>query len=334
MASIKDVAKEAGVGVGTVSRAINNTGYVSPDTRKKIDKAVEKLNYTPNELARNLFRNRSGIVGVIVPDLNHPFFSSLVKNIEMQLYGQGYKTMVCNAVGVSDREREYLDMLERNIVDGIITGSHCLDGEEYLKHEKPIVSIDRDFGPEIPIVGSDHMMGGKMAAELMIKDGRKHVLQICGVSPHILANERHLAFQKTLEDKGVEVLTEEMDWNVFEWEAFHKTALKIMERHPDVDGIFSGDLGAVACMNMARKRGMDIPKDISLVGFDATSVTQMVYPRLTAIRQNVELLAEVSVNTLLDQIEQRRDILHRQILNVDVCCGGTTKAEQEQGHNR
>lgn len=329
MASIKDVAKEAGVGVGTVSRAINNTGYVAPATRKKIDRAVKKLNYTPNELARNLFRNKSGIVGVIVPDLDHPFFSSLVKNIEMQLYEQGYKTMVCNAVGVSDREREYLDMLERNIVDGIITGSHCLDGEEYLKHEKPIVSIDRDFGPRIPIVGSDHMMGGTLAAELMLRDGRKNVLQIYGVSPHILANERHLAFQKILEDHGVNVLTATMDWNVFHWEAFQKTALKIMDTNPYIDGIFAGDLGAVACMNMARQRGMNVPEDISLVGFDATSVTQMVYPQLTAIRQNVELLAEVSVNTLLDQIEQRRDILHRQILNVDVSYGGTTKTEQE-----
>ena len=220
-------------------------------------------------------------------------------------------------------------MLERNIVDGIITGSHCLDGEEYLKHDKPIVSIDRDFGPKIPIVGSDHMMGGRMAAELMIRDGRKHVLQICGVSPHILANERHLTFQKTLEDNGVHVSAATMDWNVFNWEAFQKTAMKIMDTHPDIDGIFSGDLGAVACMNMARQRGMDIPSDISLVGFDATSVTQMIHPQLTAIRQNVELLAAVSVNTLLDQIEQRRDILHRQILNVEVSYGGTTKAGAE-----
>lgn len=327
MASIKDVAKEAGVGVGTVSRAINNTGYVSPATREKIDKAIRKLNYTPNELARNLFRNRSGIVGVIVPDLDHPFFSCLVKNIEMQLYRQGYKTMVCNAVGVSDREREYLDMLERNIVDGIITGSHCLDGEEYLRHEKPIVSIDRDFGPKIPIVGSDHVMGGKLAAELMIRDGRRNVLQIAGVSPHILANERHLIFQKTLEEQGINVLSVSMDWNVFSWEAFCETARKLMDDHPDIDGLFAGDLGAVACMNIAWQRGMRIPEDISLIGFDATSVTQMVYPHITAIRQNVPLLAEVSVNTLLDQIEQRRGILHRQILNVDVCYGGTTKSE-------
>lgn len=325
MASIKDVAKEAGVGVGTVSRAINNTGYVSPATRKKIDKAVQKLNYTPNELARNLFRNRSGIVGVIVPDLDHPFFSCLVKNIEMQLYRQGYKTMVCNAVGVSDREREYLDMLERNIVDGIITGSHCLDGEEYLRHEKPIVSIDRDFGPKIPIVGSDHMMGGELAAQLMIGDGRKNVLQITGVSPHILANERHVVFRQKLEEQHINVQCVSMDWNVFGWEAFYETALKLLNDYPDIDGIFAGDLGVVACMNIAMQRGMRIPEDISLVGFDATSVTQMVYPHITSIRQNVPQLAEVSVNTLLDQIEQRREILHRQILNVDVCYGQTTK---------
>lgn len=325
MAGIKDVAKEAGVGVGTVSRAINNTGYVSPATRKKIDKAIQKLNYTPNELARNLFRNRSGIVGVIVPDLDHPFFSCLVKNIEMQLYQQGYKTMVCNAVGVSDREREYLDMLERNVVDGIITGSHCLDGEEYLRHEKPIVSIDRDFGPKIPIVGSDHMMGGEFAAELMIRDGRRNVLQIAGVSPHILANERHMAFQRRLEEHHINVQSVSMDWNVFSWKAFYETAQKFMDNYPDIDGIFAGDLGVVACINIAMQRGMRIPEDISLVGFDATSVTQMVYPHITSIRQNVGQLAEVSVNTLLDQIERRRDILHRQILNVDVCYGQTTK---------
>lgn len=164
-----------------------------------------------------------------------------------------------------------------------------------------------------------------MAAELMIRDGRRDVIQIAGVSPHILANERHTAFQRTLEEHGVKVRTVSMDWNVFGWEAFCEAADRLMDEYPNVDGIFSGDLGVVACMNAARKRGMQIPEDISLIGFDATSVTQMVYPQVTAIRQNTPLLAEVSVSTLLDQIEQRRDILHRQILNVEICCGGTTK---------
>ena len=88
MASIRDVARRAGVGVGTVSRVINGTGYVSADTKKKIEKAIEELEYTPNELARNLFRNKTGIVGVLVPDVDHPFFSSYVRKTETALYEQ------------------------------------------------------------------------------------------------------------------------------------------------------------------------------------------------------------------------------------------------------
>jgi len=142
MATIRDVAKQAGVGVGTVSRALNGTGHVSPETKKKIEDAASKLGYTPNELARNLFRNRTGIIGLIVPDLHHSFFSCFAKYVEMELYKQGYKTMICNSIGISDREKEYLDMLERNMVDGIITAAHSLDGEEYLKQKKILERAD------------------------------------------------------------------------------------------------------------------------------------------------------------------------------------------------
>lgn len=325
MASIRDVAKEAKVGVGTVSRALNGTGYVSPETKKKIEKAVKRLEYTPNELARNLYRNRTGIVGVIVPDLNHPFFACLAKHIEMELYRQGYKTMICNTVGISDREQDYLDMLERNMVDGIITGSHCLDGEAYLRQKKPIVSIDRDFGSQIPIVGSDHAMGGRLAAGLLLDSGCRKVLQVSGVSPNIVANERHAVFRQMMKEQGAEILDVVMDWNIFDWDAHYQMAEEFFRKHPDIDGVFSGDMGAVACMNVALQKGISIPEELCLVGFDATSLTRMVYPRVTAIGQNVELLAELSVNTLLDMVEQRKNVPHRQILDVRIQHGETTK---------
>ena len=111
MASIRDVARRAGVGVGTVSRVINGNGYVSADTKKKIEKAIEELEYTPNELARNLFRNKTGIVGILVPDVDHPFFSSYVRQTEAALYEVGYKTLISSTIGVSNREEEFLDML-------------------------------------------------------------------------------------------------------------------------------------------------------------------------------------------------------------------------------
>lgn len=325
MASIRDVAKQAGVGVGTVSRALNGTGYVSPATRKKIEKAVEDLGYTPNELARNLFRNKTGIVGVMIPDLEHPFFSCLAKHIEMELYRQGYKTMICNTVGISDREKEYLDMLERNMVDGIITASHTLEEEEYIKRTKPIVSIDRNFGPSIPLIGSDHAAGGKMAAKLLAESGCKKVLQISGVSPNVAAEERHTMFSKTMEEYGVEVLRLIMDWNVFDWKVHHEEITRVFKKHPDIDGAFGGDQSAISCMNIARQRGKRIPEDFCVVGFDGMDITRMVYPTLTAISQNVQLLSELAVGTLLDLVEERRRVPSRQILEVTVRRGETIR---------
>ncbi|MEY8412265.1 LacI family DNA-binding transcriptional regulator [Lachnospiraceae bacterium 62-26] len=323
MASIREVAQEAGVGVGTVSRALNGSGYVSPDTRKKIEKAAKKLRYTPNELARNLYHNRTGIAGVIVPDLDHPFFSSLVRHIEMELYEQGYKTMICNTVGISRREQEYLDMLERNMVDGIITASHGLEVEEYRKQTKPIISIDRDLGSQIPLIGCDHAKGGRLAAELMLEKHRRKVFLVSGVSPKVMANDRYNTCRQILEAKGVTVLQEVMEWNIFNWDAHYKMAQEIFRLHPDIDGIFGGDLAALACLNIAQRRRLRVPEDISIIGFDATAPSNMVYPQLTAVRQNVELLAEVSVNTLLDMVEQRKNVPHRLILDVEMQHGGT-----------
>lgn len=110
MASIRDVAQRAGVGIGTVSRVLNGSGYVAPETRKKIEDAIKELGYIPNELARNLFRNKTGIIGIIIPDLDHVFFSRLVRETEIALYKLGYKTMVCNTIGISNREKEYLEI--------------------------------------------------------------------------------------------------------------------------------------------------------------------------------------------------------------------------------
>ena len=118
IAGIRDVARKAQVGVGTVSRYLNESGYVSKESREKIEKAISELDYQPNELARNLYHNRSGIIGLIVPDLEYPLFSKLSKYIEISLYEKNYKTMICNTVGVSNREKEYLSLLERNEVDG------------------------------------------------------------------------------------------------------------------------------------------------------------------------------------------------------------------------
>ena len=120
MTTIQDVAKHAGVGAATVSRVLSGNGYVKQTTRERVLRSIEELNYTPNEMARNLFHGKSGIVAVIIPELAHPFFSEMVSAIEVELCNLGYQTMVCNTFYEKNYELRYLEMLKRQRVDGII----------------------------------------------------------------------------------------------------------------------------------------------------------------------------------------------------------------------
>lgn len=324
MASIRDVAQKAGVGVGTVSRVLNGSGYVAPETRKRIEEAIEELGYIPNELARNLFRNKTGIIGIIIPDLDHPFFSCLVREIEVALYKLGYKAMVCNTVGISNREKEFLDMLNRNMVDGIITAAHTLDGEEYLKQSKPIVSVDRDFGSTIPMVGSDHESGGKMAAEILLKNHCRKILHITGVAPDIAANDRHAVFESIMTAHGVELVDVVMEWNKFDHESYWNAAKRAIQKCDGIDGVFAADEPALSYMNLALAAGKRVPEDLKVVAYDGMDITRLCYPQVTSICQNMPFLAETCANTIVDLIENRKRVPHKQILSVELRQGGST----------
>ncbi|MDO4308336.1 MAG: LacI family DNA-binding transcriptional regulator [Eubacteriales bacterium] len=324
MASIRDVAQKAGVGVGTVSRVLNGSGYVAPETRKKIEGAIEELGYIPNELARNLFRNKTGIIGIIIPDLDHAFFSCLVRETEVALYKLGYKAMVCNTVGISNREKEFLDMLNRNMVDGIITAAHTLDGEEYLKQSKPIVSVDRDFGPGIPMVGSDHESGGKMAAEIFLKNHCRKILHITGVAPDIAANDRHAIFESIMTAHGVELVDAVMEWNKFDHESYWEIAKKAIQKCDGIDGVFAADEPALSYMHLALEAGKKVPEDLKVVTYDGMDITRLCYPKVTSICQNVPFLSETCANTIVDLIENRKRVPHKQILSVEVRQGDST----------
>ncbi|WP_373212304.1 LacI family DNA-binding transcriptional regulator [Ruminococcus sp. 5_1_39BFAA] len=324
MASIRDVAQKAGVGVGTVSRVLNNTGYVAADTKKRIEDAISELEYTPNELARNLFRNRTGIVGILIPDLEHPFFSNFVRQTEVELYKLGYKTMVCNTIGISNREKEYLDMLDRNMVDGIITGAHTLDGEEYLKRKKTIVSLDRDFGPEIPMVCSDHLYGGKLAAEVLLKNKCRKILHITGIAPDMAANDRHAIFESIISEHGVDVVDMVMEWNRFDHASYWEIAREAIRKCDGIDGVFAADQPALYYMHLAMEAGRKVPEDLKVLAYDGMDVTKVCYPEVTSICQNIQFLAETCANTVVDLIENRKRVPHKQIISVDFRQGQST----------
>ncbi|MDO5550532.1 MAG: LacI family DNA-binding transcriptional regulator, partial [Lachnospiraceae bacterium] len=274
MASIKEVAKRAGVGVGTVSRALNGTGYVAEDTKGRILAAARELDYKPNELARNLFRNRTGIIGIVVPDMENPFFSKLLKHMEIELYKNGYKALICNTIEISNREQDFIDMLKQNVMDGIITGAHSLRNDAYLNLNKPVVAMDRDLGPTIPLIHSDHAKGGRLAAELLLEAGCKNVLQFGGAfRVQTPSNNRHMEFIRVMEEAGITVRTVEMAWNMMEYDYYRRLMIQYMDIYRNVDGVFTTDVGALYCLNIAMQRGIRVPEELHIVGYDGVDMT-------------------------------------------------------------
>ncbi|NBH32852.1 LacI family transcriptional regulator [Clostridiaceae bacterium] len=323
MANIREVARRAGVGVGTVSRALNGSGYVAEETKERIQAIARELDYNPNELARNLFRNRTGIVGVVVPDMENPFFSKLLKYMEIELYKNSYKALICNTIEISSREQDFIDMLKANVVDGIITGAHSLQDDAYHNLNKPVVAMDRNLGSDIPVIHSDHKAGGRMAAELLLEAGCRNVLQFGGsFRVHTPSNDRHMEFCRVMEENGAAVNTIELAWNMMGYDYYRNVMNQYMDIYRNIDGVFTTDIVALYCMDMAKQRNIPVPEKLHIVGYDAIDVTRLFTPNLTSIAQNIPLLAKTCVDTMMDLLDGKK-VEMEQILDVSVQRGGT-----------
>lgn len=304
MPNIKDVAKEANVSVTTVSRVMNNRGYISDKTRKKVYDAMEKLNYHPNELAKNFSRQKTKLIGLILPDISINFYAEETKYIEEELYKRGYKLMLCNAYSSSGREKEYINMLQRNKVDGIIIGSHTLDIEEYLKINLPIVALDRYLGDHIPTVSSDHVKGGELAAKHLLECGCKNIIQFAGYSKiKMPANQRHLEFTKIMIENNVNFKTIESKLNMFSNEENMEYVKNMFENYKNVDGVFATDNLAILVIKEAKRRGIRVPEDLKVIGYDGTENAEMFIPTLTTIKQPIKEICKNTVDILIKLID-------------------------------
>ncbi|NMN00800.1 LacI family transcriptional regulator [Bifidobacterium sp. DSM 109958] len=181
MVGMRDVARKAGVSVSTVSLVVNGTGYVSAAMRAKVEAAMHALNYVPNELARNLYHDRTNVVGVIVPTIRHPFFATLTAGLQGRLFDAGFRTIVCSTADMGGGEEQYVDMLRRHMMDGLIMGGHTAHPTNYWTSiQRPVVAFDRYLGASIPSIGSDHEQGGELAATMFALSGVRHVVEIGG----------------------------------------------------------------------------------------------------------------------------------------------------------
>lgn len=303
MARIKDVAKLAGVSTSTVSLVLNNKGYVSAATRAKVEAAVQELHYVPSEVGRNLSLNRTNLIGVIIPDVAHPFFAALLHEIEIALYDYGYKTMICSTGEKKNAELAFLDMLRRHTMDGLIIGAHALHIENYQHIELPVIAFDRYLCDEIPIIRADHHQGGQLAANALLKRHPHHVVQINGApTVHTTAHEHEDIFAQVIKQASVPLDTIIMPANAFRPEDFAKAAREVFERYPDVDAISGTDLGAICALREASRRGRRCPDDLSIVAYDGTYLTRLGPQSLTAVVQPIPALGRRAAEAIVRRI--------------------------------
>ncbi len=324
MASIHDVAREANVSVTTVSRVMNNRGYISEATRKKVFAVMDQLNYRPNEVARSLFRKKSNVIGVIIPDVSFSFFAEYVRYVEEEAYANGYKVMICNALDDGQKEREYIRMLRSSQVDGIILGSHTMDIHEFENLQLPVVTLDRTV-PGVTCVTSDNDAGGRIATQALLDRGCQHIAHIRGpIELETPANRRSDAFAEVAGASGVKHTILETSNNEFVFNAYLKLVEKMFQEHPSIDGVFaSNDLLALAVLRVAKMIGKHVPEQLQIIGFDGVHEATVSTPQMATISQDIPLMAKESVQQLLSIISEESTEAIKIVLPVQFIHGET-----------
>lgn len=325
MATIKDVAKRAGVSVGTVSNVINNVN-VKSKSKELVEKAIKELNYKPNAYARGLKLNKTNTVALILPTVWDPFLGELAYHIEKNLRNYNYKMILCNSENDYIKELEYINMVKQNKVDGIISITYS-DIDPYISANIPIVSIDRFFTKTIPYVSSDNLKGGCLAAEELVKAGCKK-LAIIGRGSEINNSTRNrvVGFIDYCKKNHI-------DYNDYYYVGHSKSFKKfldefILENFKDkikFDGIFAiTDSHANDVIEKLDEINISVPDDVQIIGYDGAKINEKAPIKISTIRQPLDLIAEKAVFNL-NKVINKEDISKETLLPVRFIKGYTTK---------
>ena len=301
MATIRDVARVAGFSVATVSRVINGSGYAHEDTKKAVMSAVEKLNYKPNEVARSLYKRKSKLIGLILPDITNPFFPEMARGVEDYLQEYGYRLIFGNSDEKRDKEIEYIDTFLQNNVVGMIASTSEAANENFSNLQIPVVLLDRTV-ENLPAVYSDQRAGGQLAARVLIDRGSKDIVLIRGPVDIKPVYDRYVAALEELEQAKVNVHVVDSTLTITGGQICAK---ELLERFPDTDGVIAcNDIVAAAVLQEILKRGKRIPEDIQLIGYDDIAFTALLHPPLSTIRQPAYEMGRQAAELLIKKINQ------------------------------
>ncbi|OMD37195.1 LacI family DNA-binding transcriptional regulator [Paenibacillus odorifer] len=302
MMTIKDVAKIAGVSVATVSRVINESGYVNIDTRKKVEAAIKEMNYTPNEVARSLYKRKSKLIGLLLPDITNPFFPQLARGIEDRMQEHGYRIIFGNSDENEEKELDYIQTFIQNNVIGMISSTNFPEKDIYSNLKIPVVFLDRTSN-DSPSVYADGRKGGRLAAQEIIARGSTKITVMQGPAHIKPAQDRFQGAIEVLDEMGI-------TYHVIQTSSFSHTeaeqwAVELFDKYIDTDGVIaSNDIVATAVIHEAHRLGKRVPQDLQIIGFDDIPLSSLLSPSLSTIRQPAHDMGREAAGLLIKLIEQ------------------------------
>jgi len=311
MTRIVDIAERANVSPGTVSKILKGTYIGSSETKNRVLKIAKELGYTPNILASSLRSRRSKTIALIVPEITVPFFPELSRGVEDEARENDYNLILCNSNSDPVQEAKYLESLERRWVDGIIfcrvTGDTFKEKiPRLLENKVKMVFVDR-VPPEnnLPIarVEIDNEKAAYMATEFLIKLGHKDIACITGPLNTRIAQQRLEGYKKALKDNEISIRGELIVEGTFKLDSGFKSVNILLERNVHFTAIFAcNDLMAIGAIKALRKRNLQVPEDISVMGFDGIPLSEYIEPALTTVVQPIYEMGKTAAKLLLEGI--------------------------------
>lgn len=315
MATIKDVAKMAGVSTTTVSHVINKTRFVAKETEEAVMQAIKSLKYSPSAVARSLKVNTTKSIGMIVTTSESPYFAEIIHAVEDHCYRQGYSLFLCNTQNDPEKIKNHVEMLAKKRVDGLLV--MC---SEYTQHSLDVLSsfssvpmVVMDWGPntDTDIIEDNSFTGGYLATKHLIDCGHKEIGLIAGELDKTTARTRYEGFVKAMNEANLPFHENWIMEGFFEPEDGYECMNKILAQDSLPTAVFCcNDVMALGAISAITEKGLRVPDDISIIGYDNIHSSRFYAPPLTTIHQSKSRLGAQAVNLLFERIANKDNDNH------------------------
>ena len=327
---LTDIAQRANVSLSTVSRVINNSKYVSPEIKKKIEAIIKETGYSPNHIARSLVTKKTRLFGVIIPDVSHRFYSILLSGIDEVTSRFDYNVIICDISDNVTKEYNYLNMLKAMNADGIIVMHEKFTSaiEEFFKTSRIpyVLSSVKARNLDAYSITIDDFSASYEAVSYLAELGHKKIALICGDIGDITTGQnRYQGYRKSLIDHGLEYYDKMFKVANFEISDGYRAMEEILDSGMQPTAVFIvSDEMAMGAINCIKDKGLSVPGDISVIGFDDIDLASYIRPKLTTVHQPIKEIgmksAEVLINILSGKIPESKEMIVEHSLIIRDSC--------------